>query len=66
LPSPGPRVTASPERRQGSEPSPAKPGADADEAQTELDKVAEKNNLNLPKENEIIAGDEDFAIYAYD
>ena len=37
----------------------------ADEAQTELDKVAEKNNLNLPKENEINKqAMKDFAIYA--
>ena len=43
------------------------PAMTADEAQTELDKVAEKNNLDLPKENEINKkAMKDFAVYAYD
>ena len=49
-------------------PSPAQsPALTADEAQTELDKVAEKNKLNLPKENEINKqAMKDFAAYAND
>ena len=70
LPSPGPRVTASPGTIAQAKPSPGpaqSPALTADEAQTELDKVAEKNNLNLPKENEINKqAMKDFAIYAYD
>ena len=71
LPSPAPRVTASPAVAQSkstpkSSPSPAaSPPLTADQAQTELDKVAEKNNLNLPKETEINKqAMKDFAIYA--
>jgi hypothetical protein len=47
-------------------PSPAQsPAMTADEAQTELDKVAKKNNLDLPTENEINKQAlKDFAIYA--
>ena len=71
LPSPAPRVTASPAVAQSkstpkSSPSPAaSPALTAEQAQTELDKVAEKNKLNLPKENEINKqAMKDFAIYA--
>ncbi len=68
-PSPSPRPTASPSQTiaqaKGS-PSPAQsPALTADEAQTELEKTAEKNNLTLPKENEINKKAlKDFAIYA--
>lgn len=42
------------------------PSLTADEAQTELDKTAKKNNLDLPKENEINKqAMKDFAAYAY-
>ncbi len=49
-------------------PTPApSPALTADEAQTELDKTAAKNNLNLPKENEINKkAMKDFATYALD
>jgi hypothetical protein len=49
-------------------PSPAQsPAMTAEEAQTELDKVAKKNNLDLPNENEINKkAMKDFAIYAND
>ncbi|HUS08837.1 MAG TPA: hypothetical protein VMZ30_00115 [Pyrinomonadaceae bacterium] len=49
-------------------PSPAQsPAMTADEAQTELDKAAAKNNLELPKENEINKkAMKDFAAYALD
>jgi hypothetical protein len=47
-------------------PSPG-PTLTADEAQTELDKTAAKNNLTLPKENEINKkAMKDFAAYALD
>lgn len=51
-----------------SNPSPAQsPAMTADEAQTELDKTAAKNNLELPKENEINKkAMKDFAAYALD
>lgn len=43
------------------------PALTADEAQTELDKTAKKNNLDLPKENEINKkAMKDFAAYALD
>lgn len=47
-------------------PTPAQsPAMTADEAQTELEKTAEKNNLSLPKENEINKkAMKDFAAYA--
>ncbi|MEP6569492.1 MAG: hypothetical protein ABJC10_06925, partial [Acidobacteriota bacterium] len=47
-------------------PSPTQsPALTAEQAQTELEKTAEKNNLNLPKENEINKqAMKDFAIYA--
>lgn len=65
------RSTASPTeasaQAKGS-PSPAQsPALTAEQAQTELDKVAEKNNLSLPKENEINKkAMKDFAVYAND
>ena len=47
-------------------PSPS-PALTAEQAQTELEKTAEKNNLTLPKENEINKqAMKDFALYAYD
>ena len=69
LPSPAPRAAASPAQTIAqSKPSPSptqSPAMTADEAQTELEKVAEKNKLNLPKENEINKqAMKDFAIYA--
>ncbi|MGH9932461.1 MAG: hypothetical protein ACREA9_24935 [Pyrinomonadaceae bacterium] len=68
-PSPSPRPTASPSQTiaqaQGSPSTAQSPAMTADEAQTELEKVAEKNNLNLPKENEINKKAlKDFAVYA--
>jgi hypothetical protein len=70
-PSPTPGVTVSPGNaitQSNASPSAAQSAAmTADEAQTELDKVAEKNNLDLPKENEINKkAMKDFAVYAYD
>jgi hypothetical protein len=76
-PSPSPVVTASatpisnasPSQTVAqSNPSPAQSAAmTADEAQTELDKVAAKNNLDLPRENEINKkAMKDFAAYALD
>jgi hypothetical protein len=49
-------------------PSPARsPAMTADQAQDELEKTAEKNNLDLPKENEINKkAMKDFAVYALD
>ncbi|HEY8185354.1 MAG TPA: hypothetical protein VIF64_04770 [Pyrinomonadaceae bacterium] len=70
-PSPSPVVTASPstvvaEGKPGPPPAQS-PTLNADEAQTELDKTAAKNNLDLPKENEINKkAMKDFAIYALD
>jgi len=76
-PSPSPVVTASatpisnasPSQTVAqSNPSPAQsPAMTADEAQTELDKAAAKNNLDLPRENEINKkAMKDFAAYALD
>jgi hypothetical protein len=70
-PSTTPHAAASPAQAvaqaKGS-PSPAQsPAMTAEEAQTELDKVAKKNNLDLPNENEINKkAMKDFAIYAND
>lgn len=70
-PSTNPGAAASPApavaQAKGS-PSPAQtPGMTAEEAQAELDKVAKKNNLDLPKENEINKkAMKDFALYAND
>src|SRR6185503_197698 len=79
-PSPSPALTASPSpaaaasaspsqiAQATASPSPAQsPAMTADEAQTELEKTAEKNNLDLPKENEINKkAMKDFANYAND
>lgn len=70
-PSPSPAVTASPSQavaQAKTSPTPApSPTLTADEAQTELDKTAIKNNLDLPKENEINKkAMKDFATYALD
>jgi hypothetical protein len=76
-PSPSPVVTASatpisnasPSQTVAqSNPTPAQsPAMTADEAQTELDKVAAQNNLDLPRENEINKkAMKDFAAYALD
>jgi len=69
--SPAPSSTASPSQtiaQSKPNPSPAQsPAMTADEAQTELDKAAAKNNLELPKENEINKkAMKDFAAYALD
>src|SRR6185295_19110520 len=68
-----PRVGASPataiaQAKGSPSPTPVQsPALTAEQAQTELDKVAEKNNLTLPKENEINKkAMKDFAIYAND
>ena len=72
-PSPSPLVTASPSQAvaqattsQSPTATPAQsPALSADEAQKELDKTAAKNNLELPKENEINKkAMKDFATYA--
>jgi hypothetical protein len=70
-PSPSPLTTDSPSQAVGqakTSPAPAQsPALTADEAQTELDKIAAKNNLELPKENEINKkAMRDFATYALD
>ena len=72
-PSPGPLTTASPSQavaqtKTTPTPTPAQsPALTADQAQTELDKAAKKNNLDLPKENEINKkAMKDFATYALD
>jgi hypothetical protein len=70
-PTPASRVTSSssPAIAQAKpSPSPAQsPPLTADEAQTELDKTAKQNNLDLPKENEINKqAMKDFAAYALD
>jgi hypothetical protein len=80
-PSPSPIATASPSPVVTASPSQAvaqangsptaspvqSPPLTADEAQTELDKTAAKNNLDLPKENEINKkAMKDFATYALD
>jgi hypothetical protein len=67
--SPSPLTIASPSAvvaQAQTTPTPAQsPTLTADEAQTELDKTAAKNNLELPKENEINKKAlKDFAIYA--
>ena len=63
-------ATASPSAIAQAKASPGaaqSPPMTADEAQTELDKTAEKNNLSLPKENEINKqAMKDFATYAND
>src|ERR1051325_762841 len=61
------KTSASPAIAKSS-PSPvSSPAITADEAQTELDKIAAKNNLDLPKENEINKkAMKDFAAYAYE
>ena len=68
-PSPAANTTASPSQtiaQAKASPTPAQsPVMTADEAQTELDKTAEKNNLSLPTENEINKkAMRDFANYA--
>jgi len=70
-PAPTPPTTASPAETIAQarvSPSPAQsPTMTADEAQTELEKTAAQNNLDLPKENEINKkAMKDFAAYAYD
>src|SRR6185503_6478234 len=62
-----PRSSASPAIAKSS-PSPAgSPALTADQAQTELEKTAAQNNLDLPKENEINKkAMKDFAAYAYE
>ncbi len=76
-PSPSPIQTASPSQAvaqakqspaPAQSPSPSQsPALTADQAQTELDKTAAKNNLDLPKENEINKkAMKDFATYALD
>lgn len=70
-PAPNPSSTASPSQaiaQASISPSPAQsPALTADEAQTELDKTAAKNNLDLPKETEINKkAMKDFAAYAND
>ena len=68
-PSPAANPTASPSQTIAqTNPTPVQsPAMTADEAQTELDKTAEKNNLSLPKENEINKkAMKDFANYAND
>jgi hypothetical protein len=79
LPSPSPTITASPDPaaspsspvvaqaspNPAASPSPAK--LTPEEAQKELEKTAAKNNIDLPKENEINKKAlKDFAIYAND
>jgi hypothetical protein len=71
VPSSTPRVGASPapaiaQAKGSPSPSPVQsPALTADQAQTELEKVAEKENLSLPKEGEINKQAlKDFAIYA--
>jgi hypothetical protein len=69
--SPSPLTTSSPAplvAQANTTPTPAQsPTMTANEAQTELDKTAAKNNLELPKENEINKKAlKDFAIYAND
>src|SRR6266550_6695013 len=78
-PSPSPTATPSPSSvtpaspseaiaQAKASPSPAQsPALTVDQAQTELDKTAAKNNLDLPKENEINKkAMKDFATYALD
>jgi hypothetical protein len=68
-PSPAANATASPSQaiaQAQASPSPVQsPAMTADQAQAELDKVVEKNNLEIPKENEINKkAMKDFAAYA--
>jgi hypothetical protein len=66
---PGPVASSSGTAAQAkASPSPNRsPGMTANEAQTELEKTAAKNNLELPKENEINKkAMKDFATYALD
>ena len=68
-PSPAANATASPSQaiaQAQASPSPVQsPAMTAEQAQTELDKVVEKNNLDIPKENEINKkAMKDFAAYA--
>jgi hypothetical protein len=69
-PSPTAGATASPSQIAQAKDSPSptqSPTMTADEAQTELEKTAEKNNLDLPSENEINKkAMKDFANYAND
>lgn len=68
-PSPAPNPAASPSQAIAqASPSPAQsPAMTADQAQEELEKTVEKNNLNIPKENEINKkAMKDFANYAND
>lgn len=68
-PAPGATVSSSPGiAKSKSSPSPASsPAMTAEQAQAELDKTAEKNNLALPKETEINKKVmKDFAAYAND
>jgi len=69
-PIPAPQQTGSSSSVAGVKASPSptqSPAMTADEAQTELEKTAAKNNLELPKENEINKkAMKDFAAYALD
>ena len=67
-PSPVATPVESPSTVAAVSPSPASsPTLTAEQAQAELDKTAEKNNLSLPKENEINKkAMKDFAAYAYE
>jgi hypothetical protein len=68
-PSPAPNAAASPSQAIAqASPSPAQsPAMTADQAQEELEKTVEKNNLDIPKENEINKkAMKDFANYAND
>ncbi|MGH9871164.1 MAG: hypothetical protein ACRD9S_01720 [Pyrinomonadaceae bacterium] len=69
-PSPTAGATASPSQTTAqaqASPSPGQSPMTADDAQTELEKTAEKNNLDLPNENEINKkAMKDFATYAND
>jgi len=73
LPLPIPRVGRSrrhsiAQAKPSPSPSPSpSPALTAEQAQTELEKTAAKNNLDLPKENEINKqAMKDFALYAYE
>jgi hypothetical protein len=68
-PSPAPNAAAAPSQaiaQAKTSPSPAQsPAMTADQAQDELEKTVEKNNLDIPKENEINKqAMKDFATYA--
>lgn len=67
MPAPGATVSSSPAiAKAKASPSPeSSPAMTAEQAQAELDKTAEKNNLSLPKETEINKkAMKDFAAYA--